>query len=650
MIRYIFFIFTIFLTVPMTYAQTSKKNRLSGYCDGKYSEAAASIDEANRLFGSLYSGGSHFRTYSTDLRATINLYREIQGLKPLDFGRYSYEPFILGDYKPTASALTRALRMMTWSDPEMNASELQNNIILLDVLTSKGPADDWWLRVDDFKISPADAPSTRGMPRDEAIEYAKTYITAAQRIVADLTQRHDELDWLQAALILSSYEHPWQSAGGKSAPPNLASLFEHIEKKSLGGDDYRAWLALLSHHKFYDREIPTEIRKIQNKMASDIENCSASPTDYAALVAGNYLLSDQAMSSDHLDLNLEIEARKITFETQGRPVFDAQYHAIISALKERAYDKRKYALPLMLSAPDLQAVESAFHLNPDVTRPLNILSGHDLENISLGAAFTRHVAMERPADARRVLDKALAVRPELDAAIEDILVDDLSLDIQMIMVTLRLRCLSHYMSDFCTLDELAKMEPVHRDIDKNYESGKFIQTEIMAWAFPENAPWTPSRYYLQNGLGETIYSPIHNRRRNLQRTVKLPYSKKKIVNDIDPSFEEMSIKAIEEYKKGLRQCSGLMALADWTEFEAITGERRLTRALSLDVIIWVRTAPDDPIMAEALHRVVRLNKHESGGKIDNQPVAKVAFELLHKKFPNSEWTKRTPVWWPPREH
>lgn len=644
MLRYLLIICTLFLCVLHAAAQTTDEKPLASFCDGKYSEAAASVDAANRLFGTIYSGASHFRNYSNELSDTINLYRQIQGFDTLNQSVFDRSfGFSLSENKPTASALTRALRLMTWADPKMDSAELQNYVVLLDVLTSRGPSDDWWLRIEDFETRPANVPRARYPTREETINYGRTHVTAAQRIVADLTRRHDELDWLQSALILSTYEHPWRPTGAPLSP-DLAALFEHIEKKSLGGDNNRAWLALLSHHKFYDRDVPSPVGQIQRTIAANIENCSASPADYAALMAGNYPISDSSMTPDHLDLLLEIEARHITFKTDRAPVFDALYHSEISALKDRAHDRRKFALPLILSAPNHEALEAAKQLNPNVTRPLEILSGYALENISPGAAFTRHVAMNRPSDAHRVLDIAITKRPELRTAIADILDDDLPQDMQMIMVALRLRCLSHLISDFCTLDELERMPHLHRDINKSYETGTFIQTEFRAWMFPEAARWTPSRYYLQNGLGETQYTPLHNRRRSAQRSLRYG-SVNPAETKIHASFEELSPEAVTDYKAGLRQASGLMALADWTEFTAITGERRLTRALSLDVINWVRTAPADPVMAEALHRVVRLNKHQSGGDIDNQPAAKIAFELLHEKFPNSEWAKRTPVWW-----
>ena len=648
MFRYFIIASTLLLGGGNASAQTSQGTPLSSFCSGKYSDAAMAIDKANRLHGTLYSGSSHFRHYSTSLVDTINLYRATQGFDPLNYkgGRQSYSyNFDLSRFKPTASSLTKALRLMTWPDPDISAEDIPNNIILLDVLTSRGPSDDWWLRVDDFKTTSIDKHAVGRLTREEAVEHLETHVTPTQRIVADMIPRHDELDWLQSALILSTYTHPWTTADGTSPSPSLAALFEHIENKALGGDFNRAWLALLSNHKFYDRNVPDDLASIQSRIATEIETCSASPEHYAALVAGHYPLPDSALSPDHLDLTLEIEARNVVFKTDRTPVFDADTYFEISALKDRASDKRKIALPLILSAPNLTELEKVASLNDFVTRPLVLLSGRDLENISPGAAFTRHVALKRPIDAKRVLEKAINRRPELRADIADILDDDLPLDVQMMMVTLRLRCLSHLMSDFCTLEELDAMSHMHRDIPKRFTTHPFIQTELNAWIYPEETDYAYGGYYNnKNGLGEAVYYPLHNRRRTLQRG---PRPQTARPSD-HPVLTEFSSEAIAEYKSGLRQASGLMALADWAEFEAISGERRLTRALSLDIIAWVRTAPSDPAMAEALHRVVRLNKHEVGGELDGKPVGKLAFELLHQKFPDSDWTRRTPYWWPPR--
>ena len=47
---------------------------------------------------------------------------------------------------------------------------------------------------------------------------------------------------------------------------------------------------------------------------------------------------------------------------------------------------------------------------------------------------------------------------------------------------------------------------------------------------------------------------------------------------------------------------------------------------------------------EALHRVVILSRYGCYGKTKTN-YSKVAFEALHSRYPNSEWTKKTPYWY-----
>jgi hypothetical protein len=58
---------------------------------------------------------------------------------------------------------------------------------------------------------------------------------------------------------------------------------------------------------------------------------------------------------------------------------------------------------------------------------------------------------------------------------------------------------------------------------------------------------------------------------------------------------------------------------------------------------WANARPDDPRVPEALHLVVRAWRYgctESSG----ENYSKAAYDLLHKRFPTSEWTKKTPYW------
>jgi hypothetical protein len=57
------------------------------------------------------------------------------------------------------------------------------------------------------------------------------------------------------------------------------------------------------------------------------------------------------------------------------------------------------------------------------------------------------------------------------------------------------------------------------------------------------------------------------------------------------------------------------------------------------VIDWAKRYPADPRVPEALHLVVRSTRYGCGNY-----VSKDAFQLLHKKYPKSEWTKKTPYW------
>ena len=65
--------------------------------------------------------------------------------------------------------------------------------------------------------------------------------------------------------------------------------------------------------------------------------------------------------------------------------------------------------------------------------------------------------------------------------------------------------------------------------------------------------------------------------------------------------------------------------------------------LGKKVINWAKQSPADPRVAEALHLVVRSTRYGCGND-EPSAVSKEAFQLLHKNYPKSEWTKKTPYW------
>ena len=62
------------------------------------------------------------------------------------------------------------------------------------------------------------------------------------------------------------------------------------------------------------------------------------------------------------------------------------------------------------------------------------------------------------------------------------------------------------------------------------------------------------------------------------------------------------------------------------------------------VLDWAKAHPDDPRVPESLHYFVRSTRY---GCVDKSigPYSRRAFNLLHNKYPNSEWTKKTPYWY-----
>jgi len=62
------------------------------------------------------------------------------------------------------------------------------------------------------------------------------------------------------------------------------------------------------------------------------------------------------------------------------------------------------------------------------------------------------------------------------------------------------------------------------------------------------------------------------------------------------------------------------------------------------VLAWAKAHPDDPLVPEALYRVVRVVRYGCHGEPDNAKLSKAAFDLLHTRYPKSPWTAKTPYW------
>jgi hypothetical protein len=80
------------------------------------------------------------------------------------------------------------------------------------------------------------------------------------------------------------------------------------------------------------------------------------------------------------------------------------------------------------------------------------------------------------------------------------------------------------------------------------------------------------------------------------------------------------------------------------ELASIASQPAAPSWLGQQAIAFAKSHPNDPRVPEALHLVVRATR---SGCPDAKPqdVSRQAFALLHSKYPDSPWTKKTPYWY-----
>jgi tetratricopeptide (TPR) repeat protein len=82
------------------------------------------------------------------------------------------------------------------------------------------------------------------------------------------------------------------------------------------------------------------------------------------------------------------------------------------------------------------------------------------------------------------------------------------------------------------------------------------------------------------------------------------------------------------------------------EVNALAGLPAAPRWLGQFTIDWAKAHPDDPSVPEALHNVVRSWRYGCTeiDQTDAPNYSKDAFEILHSRYPDNDWTKKTPYW------
>lgn len=79
---------------------------------------------------------------------------------------------------------------------------------------------------------------------------------------------------------------------------------------------------------------------------------------------------------------------------------------------------------------------------------------------------------------------------------------------------------------------------------------------------------------------------------------------------------------------------------EWTTLNALGAAPNY---LCRQVIQWANKSPNDPRVPEALHLAVNTTRYGCTDK-ETGRWSKSAFDLLHRKYPNTSWARKTPYW------
>lgn len=90
----------------------------------------------------------------------------------------------------------------------------------------------------------------------------------------------------------------------------------------------------------------------------------------------------------------------------------------------------------------------------------------------------------------------------------------------------------------------------------------------------------------------------------------------------------------------LNACERAAAAKEWSALQSLPAAPSW---LGRETVAWAKAHPNDPRVPEALHLVVRATRYGCNDA-DSGKYSRQAFTLLHKRYPNSPWARKTPFW------
>jgi|GEM_PF-3371167 len=626
---------------------------VSTVCGGKYAAAAEVIDNAYFKHGALYSGGDGYwsgrdisvtakadagdvvlrsgRYRSIDnVGATINAYRVMIGLEPLPElakryveGGISYYELSALPVEEQAKQVAQAAKLMTEPDVNLDKDAIGRAARLLDIATMDRPTADWWLRYDDDF-------SDYGFAGYGNPYYGVTRgIKPLQKAVAKLAETTPALDWLLANLNVSRTARLTQYNDDvpKPAPKGAEALKAYVKRKAFAGRTATPYAALLKPSAAGTDDFGAAYF---DETLKAVEACTAAVRDYAILIGTGRYVGDAFMPRVMLDRYLLRQAD--IAKNAADFAYNDTYYDDLTALAKRSDDTAPYVIPLLYASRTKAQMRAALDFYPkagfryelvdiELLLPLDIL-----EDFAPGSAFARHIALKNYDAARRLLEAEVKANEASRDLVNDILAADIPNSAAMPLAALRFNCLSFHKSGFCHNSHAYSSQNVHRN-------------------------W----FYHRDALGVSTLRGQH-----CGAAIA-----RKLFGDSQENYPQ-SYRAYRQCKNAKPKALPPLAILgpnsaiNRNRLKQFNGPRRLSRALSEDMIMWAKTAPQGrfksrftknpnaELMAEGLRRVIYLNRHESGGDIDGVPAGKRAFDLLKTRLRRTDTAKRTRYFFNPR--
>lgn len=613
-------------------------------CGGKYAEAATIVDHAHRQYETLYSGGNHWQRLD-NVGPTLDAYRLFRGYPDIKLRANFRQPGWDNDWDEDpeynfhwGSGIDpeRIWQRMSWpvrqdAPLEPDAKQVFWAGFGWDIMTAGNrEVPDWWRNA-----KPADA----GSPgRKWLIIKART---------------EPALDWMQ--MVLAGSNTPWANNWLPFANVKTSTLSRYQSLATTAFDRYESgkgieWLVAAAINAPDIDSVPGLAASL-DKLAQDVAACSATPSEYAAYASSRLpmerntpTLTNDPAAFDDMPIGIKSHAMLRTI------------HLAMAGAGQNPTEARRTAASLVSALPAKHASlgllrlylarnidEIPVDLMPKSLRAYNLLSADNLAALGkrspgapmlINAAFARHVALGNTAKAVALLEDIKTANPDQSATIDRIWHGRQPETVRLALIVLAAPSISAlvdfgrgpnvgYDGDYA-LNLNASYYNGHRNLPSQYSETDFVQRDFEVEL---RLPQRMDAYHTMRGY-----------------TIDWMERLKERAGYDSPAANE----APQLFVAGGRHNIPFESLIAGDEIVRLTDDKQLMVTVSNHIVAWAgsgdRNSADREMAANALAKVIALCKFNVCSGSQSRPTASQAFQILKRKFPDSQAARLT-RWW-----